>query len=238
VKNSTVRPSPLAPASSLQRRRPVGPQPRAGCWHEGRARRPAGRQPHTWGDNASTMSSCRSYSRAKGAGLVRARFLWHFPYLERVQRVIDAVRRGPVGPPGPLELAALPHTRRRLDARSRSAGRQPRTRRHADRPQPRHRCPPGPKKAVQAPLLSSAQPPASQRGQQRGAGRASFSFLGGFLTVGPVLSFYTLAPPGRPAPNSLAPAGGASSSWRPPPPASGSHSRRGGGGPWSAPGRA
>ena len=30
----------------------------------------------------------------------------HFPYLERVQGVLDGVPRGPVGPPGPPELAA------------------------------------------------------------------------------------------------------------------------------------
>jgi hypothetical protein len=39
--------------------------------------------------------------------LVRARFLWQFPYLERSQGVLDGVPRGPAGPPGPLELAAL-----------------------------------------------------------------------------------------------------------------------------------
>ena len=35
-------------------------------------------------------------------------FLWHLLYLERIQGVLDGVRRGPVGPLGPLELAALP----------------------------------------------------------------------------------------------------------------------------------
>ena len=34
------------------------------------------------------------------------RFLWRFPYLERNQGVLDGVRGGPVGPLGPLELAA------------------------------------------------------------------------------------------------------------------------------------
>ena len=38
---------------------------------------------------------------------MRARFLQHFPYMERIQGVLDGVRRGLVGPPGPLELAAL-----------------------------------------------------------------------------------------------------------------------------------
>ena len=39
--------------------------------------------------------------------LVQRRFIWCVPYLERVQGALDGVRRGPVGPPGPLELAAL-----------------------------------------------------------------------------------------------------------------------------------
>jgi hypothetical protein len=43
----------------------------------------------------------------KVLALVRARFLWNVPYLERIQGVLDGVRRGPVGLPGPLELAAL-----------------------------------------------------------------------------------------------------------------------------------
>jgi hypothetical protein len=47
----------------------------------------------------------------KVRALVRARFLWHFPYLERIQGVLDGVPRGLVGPPGPLGLAALPATR-------------------------------------------------------------------------------------------------------------------------------
>jgi hypothetical protein len=34
-------------------------------------------------------------------------FQWVILRLERVQRVRKGVRRGPVGPPGPLELAAL-----------------------------------------------------------------------------------------------------------------------------------
>jgi hypothetical protein len=38
---------------------------------------------------------------------VWGRFLWHFPYPEGIQGVLDGVRRGPVRPPGPLELAAL-----------------------------------------------------------------------------------------------------------------------------------
>ena len=51
-----------------------------------------------WGDNS--VSSCRSYSPAKVLVLVRARFLWPCPYLERAQGVLDGVSRGPVGPPG------------------------------------------------------------------------------------------------------------------------------------------
>jgi hypothetical protein len=43
----------------------------------------------------------------KVLALVRARFLWRFPYPERVQGVLGRVRGGPVGPPGPLGLAAL-----------------------------------------------------------------------------------------------------------------------------------
>ena len=39
--------------------------------------------------------------------LVQEHFLLHFPDLERIQGVLDGVPRGPVGPPGPLELAAL-----------------------------------------------------------------------------------------------------------------------------------
>jgi hypothetical protein len=34
---------------------------------------------------------------------VQERFLWHFPYLGRVQGVLDGVPRGPVDPLGPLE---------------------------------------------------------------------------------------------------------------------------------------
>jgi hypothetical protein len=50
--------------------------------------------------------------------LVRAQFLWHCPYLERVQWVLDGAPRGPVGPPGPLELAARGAAREDLaDAR-------------------------------------------------------------------------------------------------------------------------
>ena len=43
---------------------------------------------------------------------MQERFLWHFPYLEGIQGVLDGVSRGPVGPPGPLELAALHATAR------------------------------------------------------------------------------------------------------------------------------
>jgi hypothetical protein len=47
----------------------------------------------------------------KVLSLVRVRFLWRVPYLERVQGVLDGVHTGPVGPPGPPELAALGVTR-------------------------------------------------------------------------------------------------------------------------------
>jgi hypothetical protein len=40
----------------------------------------------------------------KVLALVRERFPWHSPYLERIQGVLDGVRKGPVGP---LEFAAL-----------------------------------------------------------------------------------------------------------------------------------
>ena len=54
------------------------------------------------------MRSCRSYGRAEGPGTsAGVRFLRHAPYLERIQGVLDGVPRGPVGPPGPLEFAAL-----------------------------------------------------------------------------------------------------------------------------------
>ena len=43
----------------------------------------------------------------KVLALLRERFLWRFLYLERIQGVLDGMPRGPVGPPGPLELAAL-----------------------------------------------------------------------------------------------------------------------------------
>jgi hypothetical protein len=66
------------------------------------------RQGGTWGDDS--VSSCRSYSPAKlgprGASAVGA-----FPMARSLsgdaQGVLDGARRGPVGPPGPLELAAL-----------------------------------------------------------------------------------------------------------------------------------
>jgi hypothetical protein len=39
---------------------------------------------------------------------MRARFIhvWRFPYMERIQWILDGVRRGNVGPLGPLELVA------------------------------------------------------------------------------------------------------------------------------------
>ena len=62
----------------------------------------------TWGDHS--VSSCRSCSRAKGPGttaVVQERFLWRFLYLERIPGVLDGMRRGPVGPPGPLNLRVI-----------------------------------------------------------------------------------------------------------------------------------
>jgi hypothetical protein len=38
---------------------------------------------------------------------VQEHFLWHFPYLEGIQGVLDGVPRGPVGLAGLLELSAL-----------------------------------------------------------------------------------------------------------------------------------
>jgi hypothetical protein len=49
----------------------------------------------TWG--GSSVSSCSSCS-GKVLALVQARFLWHFPYLERIQGVLDGVRRAPGTP--------------------------------------------------------------------------------------------------------------------------------------------
>jgi hypothetical protein len=47
----------------------------------------------------------------KVLALVYGCFLWQFPNLERIQGVLDGVRRGPaVGPPGTLELAARSRT--------------------------------------------------------------------------------------------------------------------------------
>ena len=62
----------------------------------------------SWGDNS--VSSCMAY-RPKVLALVQERYLWRFPYLERIQGVLDGVpTTGPVGPPADpscLELAAL-----------------------------------------------------------------------------------------------------------------------------------
>jgi hypothetical protein len=49
------------------------------------------------------VSSCRSHSRAKDLALVQERFIWHVPYLERIQGVLD----GLWDPQDPIELAAL-----------------------------------------------------------------------------------------------------------------------------------
>jgi hypothetical protein len=38
---------------------------------------------------------------------MQERFLWHFPYMERIQGVPDAMPKGRVGPLGPLALSAL-----------------------------------------------------------------------------------------------------------------------------------
>jgi hypothetical protein len=58
-----------------------------------------------WCDNA--VSSCRSCSRAKGPGTSVGAFPTTLSLPEGIQAVLDGVRRGPVGPPGPLESAAL-----------------------------------------------------------------------------------------------------------------------------------
>jgi hypothetical protein len=52
-----------------------------------------------WGDNP--VSSCRSYSRAKGPGASAGAFPKSLSYLERVQGVLEEVPRGPGGPPWP-----------------------------------------------------------------------------------------------------------------------------------------
>ena len=65
----------------------------------------------TWGAKHSVRCAAVGLAaEPKVLALVQGHFLWHFPYLERIQGVLDGVPRGPVGPPGPLELAALaPH---------------------------------------------------------------------------------------------------------------------------------
>ena len=75
----------------------------AGVVRPGRSNRD-GRLPRrtgAWGDNA--VSSCRSHSRATGPGTSAGAF----SMARCIQGVLDGVPRGPVGPPGPLELAAL-----------------------------------------------------------------------------------------------------------------------------------
>jgi hypothetical protein len=61
---------------------------------------------------------------------VQERFLWHFPYLERIQGVLDGVPRGPVGPLGPLELAALLKTELADAALARAEDKEVRDRLH------------------------------------------------------------------------------------------------------------
>jgi hypothetical protein len=59
----------------------------------------------TWDDNS--VSSCRSYSRAKGPGTSAGVFPMALSLSRGVPGVLGGVRRGPVGPPGPRGLAAL-----------------------------------------------------------------------------------------------------------------------------------
>ena len=67
-----------------------------------------------WGDKSYARSEQLQVLQPseRSWALVWARSPWHFPYLERAQGVLDGVRRGPVGPPGLLELAALVRTPR------------------------------------------------------------------------------------------------------------------------------
>ena len=55
-----------------------------------------GGEVEAWGDNP--VSSCRSYSRAKGPGTRAGAFPVAFPYLERVQGVLDKPRGTPRTP--------------------------------------------------------------------------------------------------------------------------------------------
>ena len=48
----------------------------------------------------------------KVLALARSSFLWCVSYLESIRGVLDGVRRGHVGPPGPLEFAALVRAQR------------------------------------------------------------------------------------------------------------------------------
>ena len=56
---------------------------------------------------AERLSLGLAVAGPKVLALVWVRSLWNFPYLEGTQGVLDGVPRGPVGPPGPLGLAAL-----------------------------------------------------------------------------------------------------------------------------------
>ena len=56
------------------------------------------------GDNSVSSSYVLE---PKVLALVRERFRWHFPYLERIEGVLEEVPRGHTGPPGPLGSAAL-----------------------------------------------------------------------------------------------------------------------------------
>jgi hypothetical protein len=85
--------------------------------------RPQGRPASS--DNS--VSSCRSYSRAKGPRTSAGAFpKWRCPYLERVRGVLhDDVPRGHVGSQGPLELSAPRPTSRSARRASRSGRRGP-----------------------------------------------------------------------------------------------------------------
>jgi hypothetical protein len=62
----------------------------------------------TWGD--PSVSSCGFHSRANGPGTSAGAFSMARSLSGRIQGVLGGVPRGPVGPPGPRELAALLQT--------------------------------------------------------------------------------------------------------------------------------
>ena len=64
-------------------------------------------RPCPWGDNSHSAKDPEAKIRGSQKG-----FQWVILGLERAQGVRKRVQRGPVGPPGPPELAALPCPRR------------------------------------------------------------------------------------------------------------------------------